>query len=76
MNTALFIEKAKQVHVDKYDYSKVEYKNNSTKVTIICPEHGPFEQTPAAHWKGAGCPKCANNIPLTTEDFNKPYHDT
>lgn len=64
-----FIEKARKIHGDKYDYSKVEYKNNSTKVTIICPEHGPFEQTPAAHWKGAGCPKCANNIPLTTEDF-------
>ena len=44
-----FIEKARKTHGDKYDYSKDEYKNNSTKDTIICPEHGPLEQTPAAH---------------------------
>ena len=33
-----FIEKAKEVHENKYDYSKVEYINNHTKVCIICPE--------------------------------------
>lgn len=53
-----FIEKAKQVHGDKYDYSKVKYINNITKVIIICPEHGEFEQIPAGHLKGHGCPKC------------------
>lgn len=35
-----FILKAKKVHGNKYDYSKVEYVNNKTKVCIICPEHG------------------------------------
>jgi rubrerythrin len=53
-----FIEKAKKVHGDKYDYSKVDYKNNSTKVCIICPIHGEFWQTPANHLQGCGCPIC------------------
>lgn len=46
-----FIEKTKSVHGDKYDYSKVEYINNSEKVYIICPEHGEFWQTPCDHKK-------------------------
>lgn len=53
-----FIEKAKLVHGDKYDYSKVEYINNRTNVTIICSEHGEFEQIPTHHLRGEGCPKC------------------
>ncbi len=44
-----FIIKAKEVHGDKYDYSLVEYINNKTKVKIICPIHGEFEQTPTSH---------------------------
>lgn len=55
-----FLEKAKKVHGDKYDYSKVEYVNSTTKVCIICPEHGEFWQEPAAHLRGYNCPKCAN----------------
>jgi len=58
MTTEEFIHKAKAVHGDKYDYSKVEYINNHTKVTIICPEHGEFMQTPSNHLKGQGCPAC------------------
>ena len=38
----IFIEKAKKVHGDKYDYSKVQYVNAYTKVGIICTEHGEF----------------------------------
>ncbi len=53
-----FIEKARAVHGDKYDYSKVVYKNNKTKVCIICPQHGEFWQTPNKHLVGHGCPKC------------------
>ena len=53
-----FITDAKQVHGDKYDYSKVEYVNNNTKVCIICPEHGEFWQTPGNHLRGKGCPAC------------------
>ena len=56
-----FIEKAKEVHGDKYDYSKVKYVNNHTEVRIICPEHGEFWQKPYVHLKGSGCHKCSLN---------------
>lgn len=56
-----FIEKAKKVHGNKYDYSKVEYENYDTNVTIICPEHGEFPQTPHHHLGGSGCPECGRN---------------
>ena len=58
MTTEEFIQKAKAVHGDKYDYSKVEYVNNRTKVVIICPIHGEFEQQPSNHLQGQGCPDC------------------
>jgi very-short-patch-repair endonuclease len=48
----------KNIHQDKYDYSKVNYINNKNKVEIVCPEHGPFLQTPNDHKNGSGCPKC------------------
>ena len=57
-NTKEFITKAKSIHNNKYDYSKTEYVNNKTKVVIICPEHGDFEQVPNNHLNGIGCPKC------------------
>lgn len=57
-NTEDFIQKSKNVHDDKYDYSLVEYKNNNTKVKIICPIHGVFEQIPRSHISGIGCYKC------------------
>ena len=69
----IFIEKAKQIHNDKYDYSKVNYVNSRTKVCIICPEHGEFWQTPHNHLKGYGCTKCGKEkshlSKITTEDF-------
>jgi len=69
-NKEEFIEKARLVHGNKFDYSKVVYgKNNSEKVVIICPIHGEFEQIPGNHLQGNGCPICANNIRLTTEEF-------
>ena len=60
LTTDLFIEKVKKVQGDKYDYSKVVYKNSKTKVEIICPKHGSFWQTPDKHMQGQGCPKCKN----------------
>lgn len=47
-----FINKALKVHNNKYDYSKVNYVNNHTKVCIICPEHGEFWQQPNLHLNG------------------------
>ena len=66
--TEQFIEKARQVHGDKYDYSKVEYVNSATKVCIICPEHGEFWQRPHNHLMGKGCCACAGNLHLTLEE--------
>lgn len=56
-----FIQKARKIHGDKYDYSKVNYVNKDTKVCIICPEHGEFWQTPHVHLNGHGCPKCKSS---------------
>ena len=54
-----FINKAKKIHGDKFNYSKVIYKNNSTPVIIVCLIHGEFKQTPASHFLSVhGCPKC------------------
>lgn len=69
LTTDEFIEKAKEIHGDKYDYSKVNYENRSTKVCVICPIHGEFWQTPEAHLHKQGCPKCSGNAKLTTEEF-------
>ena len=55
-----FIKKAREVHGDKYDYSKVNYDSCETKVCVICHKHGGFKQRPADHTQGVGCPKCAN----------------
>lgn len=58
-NSALFIEKAKAKHGDKYDYTKVRYVNNKTPVTITCRTHGDFEQTPQGHLASNDpCNKC------------------
>lgn len=54
-----FIERAKALHGDLYDYSKVKYVNSTTKVDIVCPEHGVFQQDPAMHLAGTKCPKCS-----------------
>ena len=68
-NTEEFIEKANEVHGGKYGYSKVVYRNSYTKVIIICPIHGEFEQTPSSHLSGQGCSKCAGNASCNTEEF-------
>ena len=64
-----FIRKARSVHGDRYDYSKVVYINNDTKVRVICPIHGVFEVAPGDHLKGNLCPKCSKNRVPTNEEF-------
>ena len=54
------IERFVATHGDRYDYSRVEYKNRQTKVTIGCPAHGWFEQLPDDHARGCGCRRCAS----------------
>ena len=70
LTTEEFVEKAKKVHDDKYDYSMVEYVNSRTKVCIICKIHGEFWQTPNDHLSGKGCPRCCEtNVKKTKEQF-------
>ena len=72
--TEQYIEEAKTVHGDKYDYSKVEYKGTHEKICVICPEHGEFWQEAKLHLNSYGCPKCARieagkNIAKSKGDF-------
>lgn len=68
VTTKEFINKARDIHNDKYDYSLVDYENCKLKIKIICSEHGEFEQTPNSHLDGNGCPKCSG-LHKTTENF-------
>jgi len=77
ININNFIERSKKIHNNKYDYSLVKYINSYTKIKIICPEHGSFEQTPHGHLQNRGCAKCNNSkgeikilLYLKTMDIN------
>lgn len=63
-----FIAKAKIAHNNEYDYSLVEYKNTITKVKIVCPKHGIFEQKPIEHLKGQGCKHCSDDARRKTKE--------
>lgn len=55
-----FIKECIEIHGEKYDYSLVNYVNAHTKINIICPVHGVFQQIPSSHWYlQQGCPICA-----------------
>jgi len=69
--TEKFIKESKIIHENKYDYSLVEYVGSESKVKIICPIHGIFEQTPRGHLYKYGCSKCAKNVKMTIADFIK-----
>lgn len=57
-----FIEKSKKIHNNKFGYELVVYENCRTKVTIVCPTHGPFCQTPDGHlYKSYGCEQCSRD---------------
>lgn len=70
-----FIEKAREVHGNRYDYSKVEYVNAHVPVTIICSKHGEFTQEPSNHLRGAGCLKCRkiDDRRMPVEEFIKKH---
>lgn len=77
LTTELFIEKAKKIHGNKYNYSFVKYKDWITKIEIMCNKHGVFEQQAGSHLQGTGCPSCslskgenAIDIFLTKNNFN------
>ena len=64
-----FIEKARAVHGDLYDYERVVYVRNSDKIIITCKKHGDFEQPPKDHLKGRGCAKCAGLHRYSTQEW-------
>jgi hypothetical protein len=75
--TTEFIDKAKKVYGDTYDYGRLEYRGRETTVTIICRTHGDFQQRPGDHINGHhGCPQCAGNQLKTTEQFIAEAIDT
>lgn len=69
-----FIKKSKEVHGEKYDYSKTIYVNSKIPVIIICKKHGEFQQSPLKHYNvKQGCPICAGNIKKTKEEIVKNF---
>lgn len=78
INEEKFIEKIKFIYGDKYDYSKIIYKDKGTKVKITCFKHGVFERTPAVLSLNHGCPKCMTNILSKNEilkELNKAHNN-
>ena len=70
LSTTEFVDKAKVVHLNAYDYTKTTYKSARTKVIVICKDHGEFLVTASEHLKGSGCIKCVHKAnTLTTENF-------
>lgn len=69
IDTVSFIQKSSIVHESKYDYSLSKYVNTRSKLKIICPEHGEFEQTPRCHLQGKGCSQCAPNAKTNQKDI-------
>ena len=79
LTTAEFIERARAVHGERYEYSQVEYKYALEKIVILCPQHGRFEQAPSKHLSGQGCPVCGNEkigtaLKSTTAEFIRKAH--
>jgi len=69
-----FIEKSQTHHGIRYDYTHTHYQSTRIKVTIICPEHGPFRQRPDDHMAGRGCPGCSGNARIASSDFIRKAH--
>lgn len=71
--TEYFVNRATEIHGDRYSYESAVYVNTETKIKITCKEHGIFEQRPLCHIKGKGCVKCRNEN--TTYNFIQKYRD-
>jgi len=59
--TAQFVQDARQIHGQKYNYEKTNYVHSKRKLTIVCPQHGEFQQAPYVHLSGKGCPSCSSS---------------
>jgi len=66
-----FIEQAVKVYGDRYDYSQIEYKNNITKIKVICLVHGAFETYPNGHlYNNRGCPSCGRETMIKKRRYS------
>lgn len=68
-DTSKFVEKARYVHGERYDYSKAVYTRNRDLLTIVCPTHGSFEQAPDHHLRPQGCPRCGFSLSRGEEEL-------
>lgn len=68
-STCEAIEQFRVIHLDRYDYSKADYKGAFVNIEIVCGVHGSFMQTPKTHKKGGGCPDCAVTIGYTKSSY-------
>lgn len=73
-----YIKRCKEIHNNKYDYSKTVYTKMDDKVIITCPKHGEFKQLASNHIRGYGCPKCKRSkgeeqIAIILENLNIKY---
>lgn len=79
MTREQFIQRARAVHGDKYNYDQVVYVNNRTRVSVVCPEHGMWNVFPVNHVNGrSACPKCSNRtrgrrMGITTEEVARRF---
>ena len=75
-----WLKKFKDVHGDKFNYSKSLFKGTNDEILIICDKKHEFEQSPSKHSAGRGCPHCAGNIKYNLEDillkFKAAHGDT
>jgi len=69
LTKTIFLERAKKIHGDKYEYIINDKITNTSLITIICKTHGSFEQTPKNHIKGQNCPKCSKYYNYNQEEF-------
>ena len=75
-NVNLLINEFNSIYKNKYDYSNINYKNFSTKIIVICKEHGSFEVFPANHKNGNGCPKCnKSSKPIELSELLKKFYN-
>lgn len=72
--TEQFVQEARKIHGNKFDYSLVDYKNKNTKIKIICKHHNVFEQLPSNHLKGKGCLKC-RGYDKTNDDIIREFRE-
>ena len=69
LTKTIFIERSNKIHMNRYDYSLVNYVHSKTNVIIICKVHGEFKQSPSKHMLGQGCKYCNGGFKKTNDEF-------